>query len=148
MIVLYEPSLLDATVDLAKKMHLESRYKDLPFISAKFETLLKNPSTFCALVKSDQKFIGGILGMVQESWFSSTKIGFDLALYMVPEYRGTTLAPIRLIKLFEDFCKQRGCCQISLSSSASIQDKSALRLYEKLGYINCGFTTYKNIKGL
>lgn len=145
MILLYEPSLLGVTIELSKKMHMESRYRDLPFLGSRIELLLKNPNTFCALVQTDHQFIGGFLGMVQDSWFLNAKIGFDLALYILPEHRGITLAPLRLIRLFENFCIQKGCSQISLSSSASIEDRKALRLYEKLGYINCGFTTYKNI---
>jgi hypothetical protein len=54
------------------------------------------------------------------------------------------MAPIRLIRAFEDFCKSKGCVEIRLSSSASIDEEKASRLYKMLEYKQCGFITYKN----
>lgn len=144
MIVEFEPSLLNASLTLGKAMHQESRYKNMRFSETKITKLLTNPNCFCALAKSGGNHIGFILGLIQESWFCEEKIGFDLGLYVLPEYRGKSLAALRLIQSFERHCKSKGCSQISLSSSASIFEEKALRLYEKLGYIKCGFATYKN----
>ena len=144
MVVQFEPSLLSASLALGKAMHQESRYKNMGFSETKITQLLTNQNCFCALAKSGENYIGFIFGLIQESWFCEEKIGFDLGLYVLPEYRGKGLAALRLIQSFERHCKSKGCSQISLSSSASIYEEKALRLYEKLGYIKCGFTTYKN----
>lgn len=145
MITLYEPSLLPVALDFGRKFHEESRYRDIPFSEEKIARLLSSPNLFCALAKSENSFIGGIFGLVQQSWFSEYKAGFDLGLYILPKYRGKSMAPIRLIKAFEDYCHAQGCSEITLSSSAKINENNALRLYEKLGYEKCGFITYKNI---
>ena len=145
MIIPYEPSLLPIAYKLGKMFHQESRYRDIPFSEEKISKLLDNPNCFCSLAKSGEDYIGFIFGLVQQSWFSDSKTGFDLGLFIVPEQRGKSMAPIRLIKAFEDYCRNQGCTEITLSSSASIYEKKALRLYEKLGYSKCGFITYKNI---
>ena len=116
----------------------------MPFLEAKIAILLQNPNCFCSLAKSGDVYIGFIWGMVQEMWFSDCKTGSDLGLYILPEYRGKSMAPIRLIRAFEDFCKSRGCVEIRLSSSASIDEEKASRLYRMMQYNRCGFITYKN----
>lgn len=145
MIFLYESSLLRVVLDLGRKFHEESRYRDIPFSEEKIARLLSGPNFFCALAKSKNIFIGGIFGFVQQPWFSEEKVGFDLGLYILPEYRGKSMAPIRLIKAFEDYCHAQGCSEVTLSSSAGVRENNALRLYEKIGYEKCGFISYKNI---
>ncbi len=127
-------------------MHEESRFRDMPFLESKIANLLKNPNCFCSLAKAGDVYIGFIWGLVQDAWFSDSKTGFDLGLYILPEYRGRSMAPVRLIKAFEDFCQSKGCFEITLSSSADIQEQKAFRLYEKLGYNKCGFVTFKTFK--
>ena len=126
-------------------MHKESRYREMEFSEEKIARLLYSENCFCSLAKSGDTYIGFIWGLVQEAWFSDCKTGFDLGLYILPEYRGKGMAPIRLIKSFEEFCRSKNCYEISLSSSVKVNDLTVSRLYEKLGYHECGFITYKNI---
>ena len=131
-------------IQLGRRMHEESRYRNMPFSEAKIATLLQNPNCFGSFAKAGDVYIGFIWGLVQDVWFSDCKTGSDLGLYILPEYRGKSMAPIRLIRAFEDFCKSRGCVEIRLSSSASIDEEKASRLYKMLEYKQCGFITYKN----
>lgn len=144
MIIPYEPTLLPIAIQLGRRMHEESRYRNMPFSEAKIATLLQNPNCFGSFAKAGDVYIGFIWGLVQDVWFSDCKTGSDLGLYILPEYRGKSMAPIRLIRAFEDFCKSRGCVEIRLSSSASIDEEKASRLYKMLEYKQCGFITYKN----
>ena len=145
MIIPYEPSLLPIAIQLGRRMHEESRYRNMPFSEAKIATLLQNPNCFGSFAKAGDVYIGFIWGLVQDVWFSDCKTGFDLGLYILPEYRGKSMAPVRLIKSFEEFCRSKNCYEISLSSSVKVNDLTVSRLYEKLGYHECGFITYKNI---
>jgi GNAT superfamily N-acetyltransferase len=144
LIIPYEPTLLPIAIQLGRRMHEESRYRNMPFSEAKIATLLQNPNCFGSFAKAGDVYIGFIWGLVQDVWFSDCKTGSDLGLYILPEYRGKSMAPIRLIRAFEDFCKSRGCVEIRLSSSASIDEEKASRLYKMLEYKQCGFITYKN----
>ena len=145
LIIPYEPSLLPIAIQLGRKMHQESRFRDMPFSEAKIASLLQNPNCFTSFAKAGDVYIGFIWGLVQDIWFSDCKTGFDLGLYLLPEYRGKSMAPVRLVRAFEDFCKSKGCFEITFSSSASIDEEKAFRLYEKLGYSKCGFITYKSL---
>ena len=143
MIVTYQPSLLPVVHDMARQFHLESRYRDMPFAQDKVTRLLAHPNGFCALAKTGNHYVGGILGIVQEHWFSAASVGVDLGLYVLPEYRGKSPAPIRLIKAFEAFCYSRNCFEIMLASSSNIHEDRALRLYQHLGYTRCGSISHK-----
>jgi GNAT superfamily N-acetyltransferase len=144
LIIPYEPTLLPIAIQLGRRMHEESRYRNMPFSEAKIATLLQNPNCFGSFAKAGDVYIGFIWGLVQDVWFSDCRTGSDFGLYILPEYRGKSMAPIRLIRAFEDFCKSRGCVEIRLSSSASIDEEKASRLYKMLEYKQCGFITYKN----
>ncbi len=146
MIVRYTPSYLDAAIELGRAMHLESRFSPYPFSEARISQILERPNVFGAFSVNDECITGFFLGVVQPMWFSETRYGFDLALYMKPEFRRhRTLDAVRLIKEFEKFCKEQGCSEINLGSTAEISTDSARRLYARLGYSECGFVSRKEI---
>jgi GNAT superfamily N-acetyltransferase len=143
MIIPYEPKLLPVIQDAAKRFHVESRFREMPYSEDKITQLLNNPNVFCVLAKISNRYIGGMIGMVQEHWFSEARIGFNLGLYILPEYRGKSSAPIRLLKAFEGFCHSKNCFEIVLGSNSGIHEQRALRLYENLGYEKSGFVSHK-----
>lgn len=142
MILRYEPRFQQIALQLGRAMHQESRYKNYDYSDKKILQLLQNPNVFCACSMVNDTVVGFFIGIVQPLWFSEQKIGFDLALYILPEHRGGTYA-IRLIKAFEAFCIEQGCVEINLSSSADISTELAQRLYAKLNYQPCGFISRK-----
>lgn len=146
MVVSYEPSLLPTFLDIGRRFHVESRFRDVPYAQDKVIKLLSNPNVFCALYKVGDNYMGAMLGLVQEHWFTHSHVGFDLGLYILPAYRGRTSAPVRLVRAFEAFCESKGCFEISLSSSAQIHEQRALRLYESLGYTHSGFMSHKTCR--
>lgn len=85
-----------------------------------------------------------MLGVVQQMWFSDALVGTELLVYVKPEHRGGITA-MRLIKDFESYCKSRGCKEINVGSSAEISTDLVKRLYQKLGYSECGFLAHKEI---
>ena len=85
MIVHYESSLKSVALEFGKRMHEESRYKDLIFSDEKVLGLLEHPNTYCAYSKVNGVITGFFIGFIQELWFSRTKIGLDLALYILPK---------------------------------------------------------------
>ena len=145
MIVRYDPSYKDVALRLGRAIHEESRFSErFSYSEAKILRLLVNPDVFCGLSIVNGEAIGFFLGIVQQMWFSETKIGFDLGLYILPKYRGGTYA-VRLIREFEKFCREKNCAEITLSSTAEISTELAERLYKKLGYKKSGFIARKDI---
>lgn len=145
MIIPYDTSLTLKALEFGKRMHEESRFKHLEFSEEKILNILAHPNSYCAYSKIGDDITGFFIGFIQEFWFSKANVGIDLALYILPEYRGTTFCAFRLIKDFERFCTEKNCMEINLSSSAQISEDSALRLYSRLGYNRCGFITYKSL---
>lgn len=149
MIVLYnhkDPAMKAVASHLFRLNLQESRYRDkYDYSEMKMLQLLAKPDVFMAFAVIRGVYAGFFLGMVQTMWFSAkTRYGCDLSLYIVPEHRGGIHA-VRLIRAFEKFCKERGCVEVTLSSSAEISTELAERLYTKLGYRKCGFMARKAI---
>lgn len=145
MITRYNPAIhKELAIKMGRAIHAESRFRNYNFSEARILKLLDNPNVFCAFSFKEDQAVGFLMGIIQPIWFSEDKAGFDLSLYIVPECRGGTYA-VRLIKEFELFCKQNGCVEVNLNSSAEISTETALRLYKKLGYKECGFITRKEI---
>src|ERR1700722_12618400 len=144
MIVRYHPGLKDVAMRLGRAIHAESRFRDYDYSENRILRLLENPSVFCAIAMQEKAPVGFFMGIVQQMWFSETKYGFDLGVYILPEYRGGATV-VRLIRAFEKFCKEQGCAEITLSSSADISTELARRLYARLGYQDCGFISRKAV---
>jgi ribosomal protein S18 acetylase RimI-like enzyme len=145
MLIPYDVTLKQIALKFGREMHKESRYSHYDFSEEKILNLLNHPNTYCVFSKTNDVITGFFIGFIQELWFSKTKVGIDLALYILPEFRARTLCAIRLIKDFEKHCSEKGCKEINLSSSAEISENSALNLYNKMGYDKCGFITFKAI---
>lgn len=142
----YEPCFREAAIELGRSMHMESRFRELEFSENKVLQLLERPNVFGAFSLTGNCITGFFLGVVQPMWFSEARFGFDLALYMRPEYRQRrTPDAVRLIREFEKFCAEQGCSEINLGSTAEISTESAKRLYAKLGYKECGFISRKEL---
>jgi ribosomal protein S18 acetylase RimI-like enzyme len=152
-IVRYHPGLKDVAMRMGRAIHAESRFRDYDYSESRILRLLESPSVFLAFAFKESMQektppgptpIGFFIGAVQQIWFSETKYGFDLGVYILPEYRGGATV-VRLVKAFEKFCKEQGCAEITLSSSADISTDLARRLYARLGYQECGFISQKSV---
>jgi len=142
----YSKEYKDEAIALGRAMHAESRFHSLEFSDQKILRLLEMPNVFGAFSISQDAITGFFLGVVQQMWFSDAKFGFDLALYIKPEYRKhRTLDAVRLIHAFERFCAEQGCIEVNLGSTAEISTETAKHLYARLGYSECGFVTKKVI---
>jgi len=125
-------------------MHLESRFCKIPFSEQRVVQLLARPNVFGAISFCGNETSVFFVGVVQDMWFSEAKFGFDLALYIKPQFRGRrTRDALRLIREFERFCAEQGCAEVNLGSTAEISTESARRLYTGLGYQECGFISRK-----
>lgn len=144
----YPPDRLDEALALGRAMHGESRFRQLDFSAQRVAALLARPNVFCAFsIAGNGATTGFFLGVAQPLWFSGELHGFDLALYLKPEHRNRrTRDAVRLVQAFEQFCREQGCAEINLGSTAEIAPESARRLYAALGYQECGFITQKGLR--
>jgi L-amino acid N-acyltransferase YncA len=132
---------LPAICVLGRIMHEESTFAPMDYdVERVKQTIgdLMHKSQFVVVAEDKNgEVIGGMAGMVTQSWFGSDMVANDLSLFIHPNHRGGMLA-VRLIKAFVQWARLAGAKQIRpgvISGNAT-----AVRLYEKLGFAKCGAT--------
>ena len=123
---------------MAKAMHEESpRYKGLAFSDGKtlalIDYLMDYSEGVLIVAEQDEEIAGMIAGMLVEHFFSDAKHASDLALYVVPHRRGSSIA-VRLAKAFETWAAAIGADEIILGASTGVASDRTVCMYEKLGY--------------
>lgn len=147
MLEVYRPELFGVVNELAKAMASEGSFKDSSWNAAKLEALLSSPDAYCALVKSEEGYYGGIIGIVTQQFFGDDLIACDLGLFILPHKRGGTAAP-RLIQEFERWAKAKGAKEVHMSQSTGVEVDRTRRLYESMGYTVVGFCSKKEIRNV
>lgn len=144
MIINYTSDLSNELVRLATQMHRESRFNIFKMDGKRITDLVKQPNAFCVLSKKDDHYTGFFIGVVSPQWFGPELAAYDLALYVEPEHRGG-FTSISMIRQFEAWAKQKQCSTINVGSSAEIATDITKKLYNRLGYRECGFVAHKEI---
>lgn len=145
MIERYRPELFPAVEFLARTMRDEGAFRGNSWNPTKLEAALANPNVFCALVKDEQQFYGGIIGVVCEQFFGDDVIAADLGIFILPEKRGTSAAP-RLIQAFEHWAGEHGATEVHLGQTTGVEVDRTRRLYEAMGYEIVGVNAKKEIR--
>lgn len=136
-----EPATLDdipALVELGRAMTAESpRYSRLEFSASRFSRLLSHlissPEGLVLVARRDGVLIGGILASCAPSWMSDASICQEIALFILPQYRGGFTAT-RLISGVVAWSKIRGAAWCEVGVSTGVNVDRTTRLYQKLGF--------------
>ncbi|EMC2288531.1 GNAT family N-acetyltransferase [Salmonella enterica] len=128
-------------IRLSEAMHLESRYRTLPYCGAKFATLLRrlidSPDGMVAVAEKNGAVVGTIAAVITEHYFADALISYELGLYVEKAHRGT-LAGYRLAKEYIDWAKSKGVDQIDMGITTGIDEERTGRMYEHLGLTHVG----------
>lgn len=126
---------------LGRIMHNESSYRTMDYsVDRVKETIcdLMDKSQFVVVVEDTNKeIIGGMAGMVTQSWFGEDLVANDLALFIHPDHRGGMVA-VKLIKAFVHWAKLAGAKQIR--PGVVTGNSTAEALYQRLGFTRTGAT--------
>jgi L-amino acid N-acyltransferase YncA len=135
------PDDLPAIVVLGRVMHEESSFAPMDYdVDRVKETIsdLMNKSQFVVVAEDKNgEVIGGMAGMVTQSWFGNDMVANDLALFIHPDHRGSMLV-VRLVKTFVHWAKLAGAKQIRPGVISG--SRTAEALYDRLGFTRCGAT--------
>ena len=120
-------------INAGREMHSESVYASTPFSERSLLTLsqqcLDNPDYVCFVGYEGSEFVGMMVGVKANYWFSdSSSYAADLALYVRKDFRGSTCA-IRLLQAFIRWAKAAGCLDIRCGVTTKINPDVARRLY-------------------
>lgn len=132
---------LPAIVVLGRVMHQESSFAPMDYdVDRVKETIsdLMNKSQFVVVAEdTNGEVIGGMAGMVTQSWFGNDMVANDLALFIHPDHRGGLMV-VRLVKAFVHWAKLAGAKQIRPGVVSG--NRTAEALYDRLGFTRCGAT--------
>lgn len=130
---------LEQLVELARRMHAESRFRIFRFVDAKVRNMLQglidSPDMALVLVAVDGQtgeVIGAIAAMCVEHWFSDQKVAQDVGLFVDPDRRGGMVAA-RLVKEFEAWARSMGALTGELGINTGVHVERTAALFERLG---------------
>ena len=126
---------------LGRLMHQESSFAPLDYdVDRVKETIgcLIDKNQFVVVVEgTNGEIVGGMAGMVEQSWFGGDMIANDLALFLDPAVRGGRLA-FRLVAAWITWAKMAGAKQ--LRPGVVSGSKAAEEMYERMGFQKTGAT--------
>jgi GNAT superfamily N-acetyltransferase len=133
-------------IEMLLALHVESPHYNLVkpdehYVSTTLASMIEQPG-FIGCIDRDLR--GFMFGIANRTWFDPELNAYELLLYILPDYRGTTLAP-RLIKQFEIDAKRLDCVHVRAGTSTRVHTERTLRLYERLGYTREANTVTKRI---
>ena len=144
----YVPADFPRVLDMARAMHAESpNHSPYPFDTAKVGRLIgmaRQSPDWLALVAQDEDLVGFALVTAQPMYYSNAIEVMDLAVYVLPEYRGTR-AGLKLIARIEQWAAQVGAARLSIGINTGIANERNERLLHRLGYETVGFQLSKSV---
>ncbi len=144
MNMIREADLLDIErlVLLGSFMHREAEpFHGLRFDAARLANTLahviESPNGFAWVAEDRGVVVGGLMAMVTPHWFSPDTVACDLALFMLPEHRGT-LAPVRLINAYAAWGHDIKAVKVQLGVMTGVDPETTIALLERLGWHRAG----------
>ena len=123
-------------------MHAESVFSKYDYndekVALAIGTLIELPHGIALVATTQGKVIGGFLGRIDKHWFGDDLQAYDLALFILPEHRGSTAA-YKLIREYIARAKAFGAAQISIANSTGFEPKRVKRLFEVTGFDHVGY---------
>jgi hypothetical protein len=127
---------LNAIITLAKEMHQEGLYKDIPFNSEVFIRTVSHcmRDGFAWVGEKDGLVVCGMLATIGEYFFSKAKITSDLGLFVSKDHRKSRLA-LLLLKEYVSWGKNMGASEITMGSTNGHQGTGLKKFLENsLGF--------------
>jgi len=142
---------LGRLVELARKMHAESRFRIYRFAEQKVRDMLQglidSPETGLVMVAVDRttgEIVGGMAAMCVEQWFSDEKVAQDLALFVDPDKRGG-IAAARLVDEFLGWAYDMGAVTAELGINTGVRVERTALLFERMGMARTAYLYVKEL---
>lgn len=126
-------------LELGREIHKESRFRDEPYNEQKCWTALDGTLRYPdnVFIAYDDQFRGFILVRMGFEFFNDIKRASDMALYVKPEFRGTSLF-VKLIHAAEKWAKENGAFDLTINHNTGIDVEKASSSFTKLGFTEHG----------
>jgi GNAT superfamily N-acetyltransferase len=133
---------LDQLLAIGRRMAEESpRFGRLQFdaerLAVTLRAAIESPYAFTWVCARGDRVVGCMFAVLTPHWFSPDLTSCDLALFMLPEHRGT-LAPARLLNAYATWARGRGAKHILFGVMTGVHVEETVRLCERLGWRRAG----------
>ena len=133
---------IERLVLLGSFMHREAEaFHGLRFDAQRLANTLAHvigsPNGFAWVAEDRGLVVGGLMAMVTPHWFSPDTVACDLALFMLPEHRGT-LAPVRLLNAYAAWARGQGAAKVQLGVMTGIEPEKTEAMLERIGWRRAG----------
>lgn len=134
------PQDVPLLVRLGEQLHEESDYPQYPFNPEKVYTyldeLVKSNDGIVVVGEDEGCIVGVFVGCIGSHWFGDCTVSYDLALFVVPDRRGSILGA-RLIKEYIRIASSMGIDEILIGNATAVRlDRVEMveRLHERTGF--------------
>ena len=139
----YELEDVKEIVELGELMHKEGAYNFLPYAKSKLYELGKkfkqtDYGNAWIAINEENKIIGMYVAFITEYFFCYEKIAQDFLLYVDPKYRNNSKIAIKLIKMAEEWAKEKGAKEFCPASSMAIASDKVEKLYNFMKFETVG----------
>lgn len=130
---------IEPAIELGRAMHAESWFSAMPYDPEHLRALLPKVIArgFFVVAYEGGELVGFMLAVVAPSWFGPAITTGDLALYVIPEKRGGSLAA-RMVKRYIDWAMAIGASDITIGVSTGVDPERTGRFYEGMGFTHVG----------
>lgn len=134
---------INKIVALAKEMHQEGAYKDIPFHTDQFVGTLSRCMSegFAWVGEADGKVVSAFLAGINQYVFSKCKMACDYGVFTTKEYRKTRLA-FKMLNKYIEWAKSQDVEEIMIGASTGFEGTYADRLgnflQKRLGFREAG----------
>jgi GNAT superfamily N-acetyltransferase len=133
---------LPQLLELGRRMHQESVYRDFEFCERRLTSylamVLDTPGRYCLHVaEREGRIVGFLAGYLEPFLFGRETVAHDTAFFVDRSQRGTTTAK-RLIDAFRGWARERGARELCLGVSSGIEPERVGAFYERLGLSRAG----------
>lgn len=128
---------INQVIDLLVEFARESEYFDVLGVDyghLRSLVLTTDVARCLQVAEVDGVVIGVVFGILTSPWFNPwKKIGVEVAWYVKPEHRGSIYG-IRLLRIFELWCRENGADVIVVSCLQNLGDGDVLKLLGRCKY--------------
>lgn len=148
-VIRYSPVYREQCLDLARKIHGESAYGNMPFLAEKVlkqmeGPLLKDPY-YLRLAVRGPRLYGAFMGQLVRAMFCDLLMAKDLGWMVLPEHRGSGAA-ILLLRDFERWGASKGAVKLMVGQGTAVDIERTMKLYKHCGYTLTGYNTIKEVE--
>lgn len=125
----------------AQAMHVESRYRVLPWdgdkVAGLIDWLIDYPDGIAIVAEEDGQIVGGFLGAITPHFCSPATVAQDYGLFVAQQWRGSAIGA-DLLRAFVAWAKSRDVAMINVGVTTGIKHESTARLFGHVGFVEIG----------